>query len=92
MTHTIEFGINVHAASDARIHTFYEPFVVSYVGVYDRSRFFNVFRLVVALCYLKVGRRASLEVFRELYGLETVSLRYFNVFVPRQDPSSEYSV
>jgi UDP-glucose 4-epimerase len=31
------------------------------------------------------------KVFRELYGLETVVLRYFNVFGPRQDPSSEYS-
>jgi UDP-glucose 4-epimerase len=29
--------------------------------------------------------------FQELYGLETVSLRYFNVFGPKQDPSSEYS-
>ena len=27
----------------------------------------------------------------ELYGLETVSLRYFNVYGPRQDPSSPYS-
>jgi UDP-glucose 4-epimerase len=31
------------------------------------------------------------SVFRELYGLETVCLRYFNVFGPRQDPSSPYS-
>jgi UDP-glucose 4-epimerase len=31
------------------------------------------------------------RVFQELYGLDTVSLRYFNVFGPRQDPSSEYS-
>jgi len=31
------------------------------------------------------------RVFEELYGLEAVSLRYFNVFGPRQDPSSEYS-
>ena len=27
----------------------------------------------------------------EVYGLETVSLRYFNVFGPRQDPRSEYA-
>jgi UDP-glucose 4-epimerase len=27
----------------------------------------------------------------EYYGLETVSLRYFNVFGPRQDPTSQYS-
>jgi UDP-glucose 4-epimerase len=31
------------------------------------------------------------RVFADLYGLETVSLRYFNVFGPRQDPKSEYS-
>lgn len=31
------------------------------------------------------------RLFMELYGLETVSLRYFNVFGPRQDPSSPYS-
>jgi UDP-glucose 4-epimerase len=31
------------------------------------------------------------RVFQELYGLEFVSLRYFNVFGPRQDPSSAYS-
>lgn len=31
------------------------------------------------------------SVFHRLYGLETVSLRYFNVFGPRQDPSSPYS-
>ena len=30
-------------------------------------------------------------VFSECFGLETVSLRYFNVFGPRQDPSSPYS-
>ena len=28
---------------------------------------------------------------RKLYGVETVALRYFNVFGPRQDPSSAYS-
>lgn len=31
------------------------------------------------------------NVFSEIYGLQTVSLRYFNVFGPRQDPKSEYS-
>ena len=31
------------------------------------------------------------DVYRRLYGLETVALRYFNVFGPRQDPNSEYS-
>jgi len=31
------------------------------------------------------------QVFTHVYGLETVSLRYFNVFGPRQDPTSQYS-
>jgi len=31
------------------------------------------------------------QVFTRVYGLETIALRYFNVFGPRQDPSSPYS-
>jgi nucleoside-diphosphate-sugar epimerase len=31
------------------------------------------------------------RIFYRLYGLETVALRYFNVFGPRQDPQSQYS-
>ena len=31
------------------------------------------------------------QVFAREYGLETVALRYFNIFGPRQDPSSPYS-
>ena len=31
------------------------------------------------------------QVFHHVYGLETVALRYFNVFGPRQDPTSQYA-
>jgi UDP-glucose 4-epimerase len=31
------------------------------------------------------------SVFSRLYGIETLSLRYFNVFGPRQDPTSQYA-
>ena len=31
------------------------------------------------------------QVFTRAYGLETVALRYFNIFGPRQDPGSQYS-
>jgi UDP-glucose 4-epimerase len=31
------------------------------------------------------------RIFASTFGIETVSLRYFNVFGPRQDPSSQYS-
>jgi UDP-glucose 4-epimerase len=32
-----------------------------------------------------------MRVFSRLYGIETLSLRYFNVFGPRQDPNREYA-
>jgi len=32
-----------------------------------------------------------LRLFRDIYGLETVSTRYYNVFGPRQDPQSQYA-
>jgi nucleoside-diphosphate-sugar epimerase len=39
----------------------------------------------------KVTCEELLRVFSALHGLETVSLRYFNIFGPRQDPKSEYA-
>ena len=39
----------------------------------------------------KVVGEQYLHMFTSLYGLETVTIRYFNVFGPRQDPSSPYS-
>jgi nucleoside-diphosphate-sugar epimerase len=39
----------------------------------------------------KVVGEQYLQMFTSLYGLETVATRYFNVFGPRQDPSSPYS-
>lgn len=39
----------------------------------------------------KVMGTAYCQMFTRLYGFETVVIRYFNVFGPRQDPSSPYS-
>lgn len=39
----------------------------------------------------KVTGEMYCQVFTDAYGLPTVSLRYFNVFGPRQDPDSPYS-
>ncbi|MCD6384010.1 MAG: NAD-dependent epimerase/dehydratase family protein [Thermoplasmata archaeon] len=39
----------------------------------------------------KVAGEGFMEVYAEVYGLKTVSLRYFNVFGPRQNPESDYS-
>lgn len=39
----------------------------------------------------KLAAEKYCSVFTKVYGLETVALRYFNVFGPRQDPTSQYS-
>jgi UDP-glucose 4-epimerase len=39
----------------------------------------------------KLTGELYLSSFFRVYGLETVSLRYFNIFGPRQDPTSQYS-
>ncbi|MBN1894420.1 SDR family oxidoreductase [bacterium] len=39
----------------------------------------------------KLAGEKYCRVFYSIYGLETVTLRYFNVFGPRQDPTSQYS-
>ncbi len=39
----------------------------------------------------KLAAESYCRAFWQVYGLETVSLRYFNVFGPRQDPNSQYA-
>ncbi len=39
----------------------------------------------------KLTGEQYMRIFHEVYGLETVSLRYFNVFGPNQDPASMYA-
>jgi nucleoside-diphosphate-sugar epimerase len=39
----------------------------------------------------KLAGEHYMSIFASVYGVETVSLRYFNVFGPRQDPKSEYA-
>ena len=39
----------------------------------------------------KVAGEHFMKVYSEIYGIKTVSLRYFNVYGPRQNPESEYA-
>lgn len=39
----------------------------------------------------KYAQERYCQIFTNIYGLETVALRYFNVFGPNQDPTSQYS-
>jgi UDP-glucose 4-epimerase len=46
---------------------------------------------ISAYAVQKVAGEHYLASYAKVYGLETVALRYFNVFGPRQDPASVYS-
>jgi nucleoside-diphosphate-sugar epimerase len=48
-------------------------------------------RLLSPYAVSKFVGEKYLQVFTMTYGLETVSLRYFNIFGPRQDPASQYA-
>ncbi len=39
----------------------------------------------------KLAAEHYARIFQQLYGLSTVTLRYFNVFGPRQDPTTQYA-
>jgi len=39
----------------------------------------------------KLAGETYCRLFHQLYGFETLALRYFNIFGPRQDPNSDYS-
>jgi UDP-glucose 4-epimerase len=39
----------------------------------------------------KAASELYMSSYAQVFGLETVALRYFNIFGPRQDPSSQYS-
>jgi UDP-glucose 4-epimerase len=39
----------------------------------------------------KLAGEQYMKVFTKLYGLSTISLRYFNIFGPRQDPTTQYA-
>lgn len=48
-------------------------------------------RLLSPYALQKLAGELNAALYYELFGLETVCLRYFNVYGPRQDPSSPYS-
>lgn len=48
-------------------------------------------RPVAPYAVAKLAGEHYCQAFTSVYGLETVSLRYFNVYGPRQDPASQYA-
>jgi UDP-glucose 4-epimerase len=90
----VEGTINVLvAARDARVK---RVVVASSSSVYGNTKVFpNRESLtpspISPYAASKLAGEHYCRVFSLLYGLETISLRYFNVFGPRQDPNSEYA-
>jgi nucleoside-diphosphate-sugar epimerase len=90
----VEGTINVLvAARDARVK---RVVVASSSSVYGNTKVFpNRESLtpspISPYAASKLAGEHYCRVFSLLYGLETISLRYFNVFGPRQDPNSQYA-
>jgi nucleoside-diphosphate-sugar epimerase len=81
------------AAKEAKVKRFVYASSSSVYG--DCARFpekesFKPQPLSPYACQKLMGENYAI-MFAKTYGLETVSLRYFNVFGPRQDPESKYS-
>jgi UDP-glucose 4-epimerase len=57
----------------------------------DPAREDSLARPLTPYAASKVAAEAYAQAFSSSYGLEVICLRYFNVYGPRQDPSSEYS-
>jgi UDP-glucose 4-epimerase len=81
------------AAKDARVDRFVFASSSSTYGADPRlpKREGNEGRPLSPYAVSKLTGEHYGRLFSELYGLKTVSLRYFNVFGPRQDPNSQYS-
>ncbi len=81
------------AARDAKVR---RVVFASSCAVYGKTRSFRFERSAALAPISPYGLSKQMgeaygRVFQELYGLEFVALRYFNVFGPRQDPGSPYS-
>ncbi|MBI5209416.1 MAG: SDR family oxidoreductase [Elusimicrobia bacterium] len=81
------------AAREARVKRFV---YASSSSVYGETRLFpqresHIPNPVSPYAASKLAGEHYAIIFAKTYGLETVSLRYFNVFGPRQDPESMYS-
>lgn len=81
------------AARDAKVRRF---IFASSSSVYGRSKVLPQHEglpLVPISPYgaTKVAGETYCRTFYETYGLQTISLRYYNVFGPRQDPTSQYA-
>jgi UDP-glucose 4-epimerase len=90
----VEGTINVLvAARDAKVRRFV---FASSSSVYGNAKVFPASEdmtphPISPYAASKLAGEHYCRVFTELYGLETISLRYFNVFGPRQDPNSQYA-
>jgi UDP-glucose 4-epimerase len=81
------------AARDAGVATFINSSSSSVYGDVSRPPMRESMPMMPRSPYAvaKLAAEGYTRVFASLYGMRTVSLRYFNVFGPRQDPNSAYA-
>lgn len=95
-THDANVNATFHlllAARDARVRRFIYAASSSAYGETDAGPKSEALtpRPLSPYAVSKLAGEHYARVFHLCYGLETLSLRYFNVFGPRQDPQSEYA-
>ena len=83
----------LHAAHAAGVPTFVNSSSSSVYGDVARPPMVESMPTLPRSPYAvaKLATEGYTRVFANLYGMRTVSLRYFNVFGPRQDPTSAYA-
>jgi len=81
------------AARDAGVRTFVNSSSSSVYGNVARPPMQEAMATLPRSPYAvaKLAAEGYTRVFSTLFGMQTVSLRYFNVFGPRQDPNSAYA-
>jgi UDP-glucose 4-epimerase len=83
----------LQASRDAGVKTFVNSSSSSVYGNVARPPMLETMATLPRSPYAvaKLAAEGYTRTFASLFGMRTVSLRYFNVFGPRQDPTSEYA-
>ena len=95
-TNEVNVGGTLNILNAAKVHKVKRIVFASSSSVYGNNPTLPKHEkmLPVPLSPYAVSKNAGenyMRSFNLLYGIETISLRYFNVFGPKQDPNSQYS-
>ena len=96
LTHKVNIEGTLNILEAARNHNVSKVVFASSAAVYGDEptlpkNELSILKPISPYGYEKMMGEHYLQLYSELYDLDCVALRYFNVYGPRQDPNSEYS-